>query len=86
MGARQRQFRAWATPSGVDPEDLQEWYESLNFGGTESGSGTFNPDKFTAKEDRNLELLRRLAREGRQETERIRELEEGKPRHVLGQI
>lgn len=83
-GAKQRQFRAWTLPSGVDPEGLQEWYEALNFGGETEQNGTFNPERWTTKEDRGLALLRRLAREGKMETERLRELEEGKPRHVLG--
>lgn len=86
LGARQRQFRAWVVPTGVDPDDLQEWYESLNFGGGEESTGVFNPNKFTVKAGPGLARLRELAREGRRETERLRELEEGKPRHVLSYI
>ncbi|EKM79419.1 hypothetical protein AGABI1DRAFT_59024 [Agaricus bisporus var. burnettii JB137-S8] len=86
MEAQNRRSRAWAVPSGVDPEDLKEWYESLNFSGGEGGSEVpFDPEKFSDGVDETLEFFRRLAREGRLETERIRELEEGKPRHVLGQ-
>ncbi len=56
----------------------------MNFGGEAEENGTFKPEKWKTKEDRGLAVLRRLARKGKMESDRIREMEEGKPRHVLG--
>lgn len=70
----------------MDPEDLKEWYESLNFGGSENGSEVpFDPELFSDGVDETLALFRRLARQGRLDSQRIREIEEGKPQHVLGE-
>ncbi|KAJ3568121.1 hypothetical protein NP233_g5918 [Leucocoprinus birnbaumii] len=83
LEARQRQLRAWMIPSGVDSEDVQQWYENLNFGGGEKGSSTFRPEQFSAKRDPVVERLREMAREGRRDTERMVLEEMGKPVHVI---
>lgn len=85
MAARRRQLRAWAMPTGVDPDDIQEWYENLNFSGSEKrGDGsTFRPERFSSRRDPVVEMLRQMAREGRRDTERMLEEEMGKPLHVL---
>lgn len=86
MEANKRRMRVWAAPSGVDPEDLKEWYESLNFGGSEDGNDKpFDPSRFSSEVDGVLEMYRELSRQGRSDSERIRELEEGKPQRVLGE-
>ncbi|KAF9454738.1 Pet127-domain-containing protein [Macrolepiota fuliginosa MF-IS2] len=86
--SKRRQFRAWTVPTGVDADGLQEWYNGLDFGGSGDPDRTvsFNPERFKIQPDRGLSHLRRLSERGRQETERIQELEEGMPRHVLGEV
>lgn len=85
MDAKRRQLRAWAMPTGVDPEDIKEWYESLNFSGNEKGVGgaTYRPGGFVPTPYPAVAMLRELAREGARDTERMREEEAGKPQHVL---
>ncbi|KXN88217.1 hypothetical protein AN958_07676 [Leucoagaricus sp. SymC.cos] len=85
--AKQRQLRAWTLPTGIDPDDMKEWYESLNFGGeTEATVGSsFRPEDFVVQPDWGIQRLRELARQGREDTERMREEEAGKPVYVLGE-
>jgi hypothetical protein len=86
LESRRRQLRAWAMPTGVDPEDIQTWYENLNFGGREGEDvGTFRPETFMAEPAKHVNMLRELARKGSEESERVREEEAGKPQYVLGE-
>ncbi|KDQ62374.1 hypothetical protein JAAARDRAFT_149198 [Jaapia argillacea MUCL 33604] len=69
IAARERQFRAWALPTGVTIEEMEERWKQMNFGGKKpeeiiEAVNDFDPTRFrdpTAL----VEGLRRLSREGR---------------------
>jgi len=84
--AKDRQFRAYNLPSGVTLEQMAEFWKNLNFSGNvaEAGLADYNPDNFRAA-SRNVELLRSIARAGKEETERLELEEAGKPKIVLGE-
>lgn len=81
--AKHRQFRAWAMPTGVDPDDLQEWYENLNFGQQKEGLSTFNPEKFLPEPHPVVQMLRQMARDGRRDSERMMMEEMARPQYVV---
>lgn len=80
---KHRQFRAWAMPTGVDPDDLQEWYENLNFGQLEEGLSEFDPRRFRPQLDPTVLMLRQMAREGRRDSERMMIEEMARPQYVV---
>lgn len=85
-GAEARQFRAYSIPTGVDPDTLQSFWDALNFGGklVEQDGTTFRPEVFKPP-TKNVAMLRVMARAGREESERIAQLEFGKQKIVLGE-
>lgn len=76
----------------MDHADLAEFWNGLDFGGkakiTQEGEDAagapFVADHFEWA-SHNLEYLREVARQGREDTERLREEERGKPMWVLGE-
>jgi len=86
QGAEARQFRAYNIPTGVDPDTLQSFWDALNFGGksVEQDGTTFRPEVFKPP-TKNVAMLRTMARAGREESERIAQLEFGKQKIVLGE-
>jgi len=70
-------------PTGVDPDDLQEWYENLNFGQLEEGSSVFDPRRFNPQLDPTVLMLRQMAREGRRDSERMMIEEMARPQYVV---
>jgi hypothetical protein len=92
QGAKGRQFRAYNIPTGVDHADMAEFWYGLDFGGKALVQGKEGAVEegapYIANQFRppsgNVVRLRELARAGRQEAERLREEERGKPLWVLG--
>lgn len=81
--AKGRQFRSWSTPAGVEYEDLpQFWQESLNFD-LNSKDSEYQSNYFRLP-SHSIEKLRRLARAGRAETERLAAENAGKRKVVWG--
>jgi len=70
-------------PTGVDPDDLQEWYENLNFGQLEEGLSVFDPRRFSPQLDSTVLMLRQMAREGRRDSERMMVEEMARPQYVV---
>jgi hypothetical protein len=64
---------------------MAQFWDSLNFGGKTVPEETplYTPE--FRKASSNIELLRAVARAGREETNRLEEAEGGKPKVVLGQ-
>ncbi|EIN12750.1 Pet127-domain-containing protein [Punctularia strigosozonata HHB-11173 SS5] len=82
--AKDRQFRAWALPSGLSVEQMEERWNSMNFGGSSSeGSSPFDPRLFY-RAPFQTRMLRQLAREGRNDTEAWQEAERGLPKIIWG--
>ncbi|KAG2110100.1 mitochondrial protein Pet127-domain-containing protein [Suillus clintonianus] len=94
--AKDRQFRAWNFPANISrPEEMQAWWNALDFVGEENGlieeegpeaneNGTqsFNPKLFRPAST-NIELLRQLSRDGREETLRAEAEEEAMGREKI---
>lgn len=87
---KERQYRSYLLPSGVPLQDVENFWKSLNFSGPKS------PEELAAlavpTQDNfqypyaMIKMLRRLAREGRDDTERMRQAELGKRKVVLGMV
>jgi hypothetical protein len=73
---RQRQFRAYNIPSGMEMADMEGFWEQLDF----RGGSTKVPfvSKMFQFPSSNIKRLRQVAREGLEELERRREEFEGK--------
>ncbi|KAF8631808.1 hypothetical protein AX17_005023 [Amanita inopinata Kibby_2008] len=86
QAAKERQFRAYNFPSGVDASEMPEFWAGLNFGGkAQSESGpVYKLENFRAA-NRSIERLREMSRAGREELDRIAAQEAGKPKIVYGQ-
>ncbi|EDR13806.1 RNA processing-related protein, mitochondrial RNA degradation [Laccaria bicolor S238N-H82] len=86
QGVEARQFRAYNIPTGVDPDSLQSFWDTLNFGGkpVEEVVTTFRPEVFKPP-TKNVAMLRMMARAGREESDRMAQLEFGKQKIVLGE-
>ncbi|TDL22248.1 Pet127-domain-containing protein [Rickenella mellea] len=95
--AKERLFRAHCLPSGYSVEDMTKIWANLNYGAEPHAKDDVppEPDKTSAtaaingrslfrKPDPMVDMLRRLAREGREDTDRWAELEKGKRKIVLG--
>lgn len=90
--AKSRQFRPHTIPAGMDHADLAEFWNGLDFGGkakvTEEGKDAVGAP-FVAEHfkwaNQQLEQLREVSRQGREDTERLWEEERGKPMWVLGE-
>ncbi|KAG2038712.1 mitochondrial protein Pet127-domain-containing protein [Suillus americanus] len=92
--AKDRQFRAWNFPSNISrPEEMEAWWNALDFGkrknaappsdeGEENGVPLFNPRLFRPAST-NIEVLRQLSRDGREETLRAEAEEEAMGREKI---
>ncbi|KAF9468569.1 mitochondrial protein Pet127-domain-containing protein [Collybia nuda] len=98
MAAQARQFRAYNIPTGIDPADMAEFWNGLDFGGRTkfaqgTGEGNVGNEAHGApymasnfrQPSGSVQRLRKVARAGREETERLREEERRKPMWVLGE-
>ncbi|KAJ7069855.1 mitochondrial protein Pet127-domain-containing protein [Mycena amicta] len=94
-----RKFRAWSIPTGVSFEDLPQFWSELNFGapktetaesGTEDSDSPpdipadFDPARFR-KPDFRVQVLRDLARSGRQFSEVMDRMDARRKKIVLGE-
>ncbi|KAG7088520.1 hypothetical protein E1B28_012504 [Marasmius oreades] len=88
--AKDRQFRAYSLPSGIDHSKIREWWNKLNFGGKENVESEVLseiPHFFSThfqEPDRRIVELRELARKGRRQTQWLAESGKGKPKVVYG--
>ncbi|KAJ7784643.1 mitochondrial protein Pet127-domain-containing protein [Mycena metata] len=89
----ERKFRAWSLPTGVSFEDLPQFWNDLNFGAPKTAEeikaalqlpADFDYTKFRAPNER-VQVLRDLARSGREFTEERERLEQGRKKIVLGE-
>ncbi|KAJ7780564.1 mitochondrial protein Pet127-domain-containing protein [Mycena maculata] len=90
----ERKFRAYSLPTGVSFEDLPQYWSGLNFGGEpkpeepESADpqlpADFDWGKFRMPNER-VQILRDLARSGREFSEMMERAEAGKRKVVLGE-
>ncbi|KAG5648278.1 hypothetical protein DXG03_004848 [Asterophora parasitica] len=84
QGAKDRQFRYYDIPTGWDPESVSEFWSGLSFNGQPpEDAGKFTPSNFRVAGKRT-QLLRSMARSGREETVRIRNEEAGRKKVWLG--
>ncbi|KAJ7044042.1 mitochondrial protein Pet127-domain-containing protein [Mycena alexandri] len=88
-----RKFRAWSLPTGVSFEDLPQFWSDLNFGAPKTAEEVkaalqlpdgFDYTKFRTPNER-VQILRDLARSGREFTEERERLEQGRKKIVLGE-
>lgn len=87
--SKERQYRAYLLPSGVPLEEVENFWKSLNFSGKSSEEMT----SIAVPAQENFEhapsmirFLRRLAREGREHTEKMKIEEAGRRKVVLGMV
>ncbi|KAJ6557409.1 mitochondrial protein Pet127-domain-containing protein [Mycena vulgaris] len=91
----ERKFRAYSLPTGVSFEDLPQYWSELNFGGEPKPENTESPDepqlppdfdfgKFRLPNER-VQVLRDLARSGREFSEMREQIDAGKKKIVLGE-
>ncbi|KAK0201642.1 mitochondrial protein Pet127-domain-containing protein [Desarmillaria ectypa] len=84
-----RKFRAHCLPEGVSFANIAEFWTNLNFNGqppdpTEALSPEFFLENFT-EPDAMILMLRQAAKNGRAETERLKDLDKNRPIYVLGE-
>ncbi|KAK0503807.1 Pet127-domain-containing protein [Armillaria luteobubalina] len=84
-----RKFRAHCLPEGVSFSNIAEFWTNLNFNGqppdsTEALSPEFFLENFT-EPDAMILMLRQAAKDGRAETERLKDLDKSRPIYVLGE-
>ncbi|KAF7978478.1 hypothetical protein HWV62_45609 [Athelia sp. TMB] len=81
---RDRQFRAWALPSGISVEDMAEHWDTLKFG-ENAKDVAFNP-AYVQSPGFGIQKLRELARTGREDTEKLTIENAGKAKVVWGVV
>ncbi|KAK0244416.1 mitochondrial protein Pet127-domain-containing protein [Armillaria nabsnona] len=84
-----RKFRAHCLPEGVSFSNIAEFWTNLNFNGqppdpAEALSPEFFLENFT-EPDAMILMLRQAAKNGRAETERLKDLDKSRPIYVLGE-
>ena len=79
---RDRQFRAWALPSGISVEDMAEHWDTLKFG-ENAKDVAFNP-AYVQSPGFGIQKLRELARAGREDTDKLTMENAGKAKVVWG--
>ncbi|PFH53954.1 hypothetical protein AMATHDRAFT_136395 [Amanita thiersii Skay4041] len=83
--AKERQFRAYNFPSGVDASEMPEFWARLNFGGKPPSENEAPYDEeYFRTANRQVQQLREMSRRGREEANRIAAEEAGKPKIVYG--
>ncbi|KAJ7601014.1 mitochondrial protein Pet127-domain-containing protein [Mycena floridula] len=85
---KERQFRAYYLPSDVAIDDIEAFWDTLNFGGKKLSELHSIPLPLTENfqyPDYSINQLRSLARSGRKHTQELARVEAGKPKIVLGQ-
>ncbi|KAJ7505395.1 mitochondrial protein Pet127-domain-containing protein [Mycena galericulata] len=88
-----RKFRAYSLPTGVSFEDLPQYWSELNFGGGPKPADAETADELLAGFDygkfrlptERVQVLRDLARSGREFSEEMERAEAGKRKVVLGE-
>ncbi|KAJ6584886.1 mitochondrial protein Pet127-domain-containing protein [Mycena capillaripes] len=91
----ERKFRAYSLPTGVSFEDLPQYWSDLNFGSGPKPTGQeaddqpqlpadFDYGKFRLPDER-VQILRDLARSGREFSEMLERQQAGKKKVVLGE-
>jgi hypothetical protein len=91
----ERKFRAWSLPTGVSFEDLPQYWSELNFGEPKPEAQQtedtpqdlpedFDYSKFRLP-DEHVQILRDLARSGREFSEMLEKKEAGRKKIVLGE-
>lgn len=83
QGAKDRQFRYFDIPTGLDEETVRQFWKNLNFSGKAPTADTHTPDNFRVAGKRTEEL-RAVARSGREETERLAREEQGREKVWIG--
>ncbi|KAJ7288412.1 mitochondrial protein Pet127-domain-containing protein [Mycena rebaudengoi] len=89
---KDRKFRAYSIPSGVSYEQLPAYWHGLNFGGEDGAllvdalddSRPFDYSKFRPP-SATVERYRELARQGREFSEMMEQMEAGRKKVVLGE-
>lgn len=89
QAAKNRQFRAYSFPAGVDAENMAKFWHALNFSGKiaadDEDPAVYRAENFKTA-GHKIEQLRELARSGRKATEQLAREEAGKPKFVLGKM
>ncbi|KAF8208860.1 mitochondrial protein Pet127-domain-containing protein [Mycena galopus ATCC 62051] len=88
----ERKFRAYSLPTGVSFEDLPQYWSELNFGNEPKSEGHESDDlpedfdyrKFCLPNER-VQVLRDLARSGRELSELLEKRDAGRKKIVLGE-
>ncbi|KIL67829.1 hypothetical protein M378DRAFT_177093 [Amanita muscaria Koide BX008] len=81
-GAKERQFRAYNFPTGVDASEMPEFWAGLNFGRAGGKSRVAYRTEHFQSASASIQRLRELSRAGREESDRIAAVEAGKPKIV----
>jgi hypothetical protein len=79
-GAKDRQFRAWSLPAGVDYDEMPKRWKNFKFG----SKNLEYKSSYFRQPSKNIEQLRQLARAGRYETQRLAIENAGKSKVVWG--
>lgn len=86
--AKEKMFKAHIVPSGVDAEDLEEYWQTLSHGNAteQHSSGVdFDPGQFQTVVPPYIQMLRDISRKGREEKEKLEEKYRNEPKIVLGE-
>ncbi|KAF8635871.1 hypothetical protein AX15_000060 [Amanita polypyramis BW_CC] len=82
--SKERQFRAYNFPTGVDASEMPEFWAGLNFSGTKPASQVaYRTENFRSASP-SIQKLREVSRAGREETDWIIAKEAGKPKIIYG--
>ncbi|KAJ6619466.1 mitochondrial protein Pet127-domain-containing protein [Mycena sp. CBHHK59/15] len=95
MACLERKFRAYSLPTGVSFEDLPQYWSELNYGNESKSQepaatdevilpSDFDYTKFRLPNER-VQILRDLARSGREFSERLQLADAGRKKVVLGE-
>jgi len=79
-----RQFRAFTFPSGIDANEMPEFWANLNFGGEKPDSQAAYKTECFREPSSMVRRLRKVSRAGKIESDRIAVREAGKPKIVYG--
>ena len=85
--AKEKMFKAHIVPSGVDAEDLEEYWQTLAHGNATERHSTgadFDPSQFQTSIPPYIQMLRSISKKGMEERERLVERYKDEPKVVLG--
>lgn len=86
--AKEKMFKAHIVPSGVDAEDLEEYWQTLAHGNATERHSTgtdFDPSQFQTSIPPYIQMLRGISKKGMEERERLVEMYKDEPKVVLGE-